>query len=273
MERDDQSRISAALLAALRPLAAMLLRFGIGYREFADACKTAFVLAATDEFGVRGRPTNVSRVAAMTGLSRKEVRRIRDQAGEHFDPPPVRSAPAEVLHRWHTDPAYMSGGRPRPLALDGPAPSFATLVHGCAGDIPPGAIRAELRRVGAIVEMDGGLLEARRRYFVPEGPAARLVEGVGFGLRTLGMTVAHNAAASMADGLRFQRLVHNHRVDPARREEVEAHLQGRLQDLSEEIDDYLAEVEGPAGAGIDLGVGLYVYADAKDPAPGPRPLP
>ena len=56
----------------------LLLRHEIGFREFSDLAKAAFVQVATEDYGIRGRPTNISRVAVMTGLTRKEVKRLRD---------------------------------------------------------------------------------------------------------------------------------------------------------------------------------------------------
>ena len=80
MQDTAQREILQALLVALRPLARALLRAGIGYREFEEISKTAFVDVSTRDYGLRGRPTNISRVAVMTGLTRKEVRRIREKS-------------------------------------------------------------------------------------------------------------------------------------------------------------------------------------------------
>jgi hypothetical protein len=266
----DQSRLRGALLGALRPLAAMLLRFGIGYREFADVAKAAFVDAATAEFGVRGRPTNLSRVAAMTGLTRKEVRRIRAvQLGAQEAGP--GTLPADVLHRWFTDPRYADApGSPRVLASDGAEPSFASLVRECASDIPPGAVRAELRRVGAIEETPAGSLRAIRRHVVPPSALDALLEGLTTGVRPVTMTVDWNAAAGPGVLRRFQRAVTNRCVPAARRGEVEAVLRQRLTAWTEEVDDYLAGVEAvddepgsPAPPPTTLGVGMYYFEDSR----------
>ena len=74
-----KQRVLNAFLLVMRPVVRILLRYGIGYREFAEITKTAFVDIASSDFGIRGRPTNISRVAVMTGLTRKEVRRLRDK--------------------------------------------------------------------------------------------------------------------------------------------------------------------------------------------------
>ena len=67
MQDDIQRQILGAILLVMRPIARALLRVGVGYREFSEIAKTAFVETATKEYGLRGRPTNISRVAVMTG--------------------------------------------------------------------------------------------------------------------------------------------------------------------------------------------------------------
>lgn len=268
----DPSRLRAALLGALRPLAAMLLRFGIGYREFAEVARAAFVDAATAEFGVRGRPTNISRVAAMTGLTRKEVRRLRALAAAGTATGPG-TVPAEVLHRWHTDPRYLAHhGVPLELPFEGTGPSFAGLVRACAGDLPAGAIRAELRRIGAVEETPSGALRPVRREVVPATAMDAMLEGFATGLRPVTLTVGWNAAAAGSGGhRRFQRAVTSRHVPLARVAEAEALLRGRLTTWTEEVDDYLAGVEQLPTADetevptVTLGIGMYYF---EEPRPG-----
>jgi hypothetical protein len=58
-----REKIFAALHEAIKPIARALLRSGISFREFSDVAKAAFVQVATEDYGIRGRPTNISRVA------------------------------------------------------------------------------------------------------------------------------------------------------------------------------------------------------------------
>lgn len=174
MRSPAQEKLLNLLYRALKPLVHLLLESGIGHREFSEIAKKAFVDVATKNYGIRGRATNISRVAVMTGLTRKEVKRIRDEdsstEGVGFK---VRSIPgAEVLHRWHTDDEYLDAiGNPKRLlfAKDSTSPGgasedFTGLVKKYAGDIPPGALRTELIRSGAVVIDDGFLRVVRREY-------------------------------------------------------------------------------------------------------------
>src|ERR1700732_1091777 len=79
MAAASTTQVLAATRQWLKPLVHVLIRCGVTWREFAEAAKTAYVEVSTREFGKRGRPTNVSRTAVLTGLSRREVRKQRER--------------------------------------------------------------------------------------------------------------------------------------------------------------------------------------------------
>ncbi len=81
MQEKLKQQVLDGFQLVLRPIVKILLRYGVGFGEFAEVVKTSFVDVASTEFGIRGRPTNISRVAVMTGLTRKEVRRLRNISG------------------------------------------------------------------------------------------------------------------------------------------------------------------------------------------------
>ena len=173
MRSSAQDKLLSILLKALKPLVHMLLEAGIGHREFSEIAKKAYVDVATKNYGIRGRATNISRVAVMTGLTRKEVKKIRDMDGKGSDPDPrLKPIPASVvLSAWYNNDRFKDAdGNPAILEFDADGDSFRQLVKEYAGDIPPGAIRTELKRTGAIEVLSGGRVKALRREFVePEG--------------------------------------------------------------------------------------------------------
>src|SRR5512134_387979 len=69
----------------LRPVVRLLLRCGVTWKEFAELCKVVYVEVAAADFGRRGRPTNASRIAILTGLGRREVKRVREVLEQHGD--------------------------------------------------------------------------------------------------------------------------------------------------------------------------------------------
>ncbi len=177
MQDSIKAQLIRALLVCLRPMVKVLLRCGIGYREFDEVAKTAFVDVATTEYGIRGRPTNMSRVAVMTGLTRKEIRRIRVAIDRGISADDLKTTPlATVLHNWMSNSDYTdSSGNPLDLPFDGESPSFTSLVRQYAGDVPPGAMRTELKRVGCVEETKQGEVRFIKRRVIPKGQEERLI--------------------------------------------------------------------------------------------------
>ena len=198
MQDHINRQILSAFLVVLKPIARILLRYGIGFREFAEVAKTAFVDVASRDFGLRGRPTNISRVAVMTGLTRKEVRRLRDKINDGDNSVVVKTTPLwDVLHHWHSDSDFTDrSGGPLTLPFAGTKGSFSDLVRKYGGDIPPGAMRTELKRVGAVKEVEGGALEVLKRTFRAEEDHDSLVASLIHVVYPVLATVNHNSNSS-----------------------------------------------------------------------------
>lgn len=264
-----QARIRKVLAGVLAPLARTLLRCGVSYTEFAELSKRAFVDAASKDYGVRNRPTNIARVAVMTGLSRKEVSRIRmDRTPASRQVLPHGTLPGAVLNSWHTNPAFLDrAGEPRALSFAGAKNSFSTLVHSVSRDIPPGAIRRELIRAGAIRATSAGKFIPIKRYFVPDSASDRVIIGLELGLTRLAETIAFNSNPTHAAATRFQRFVEGPISRPADLKIAREALQAMLAKFSGNVDDYLSSMDRSQGPGrnkrkaIQAGIGLYYYED------------
>ena len=262
-----QEKVLEGIFGVMCCVARIFLRFSIGYREFSDLAKAAFVQVATDDYGIRGRPTNVSRVAVMTGLTRKEVKRIRD-LGTGFGDAFIskRNPQAELLHYWNTDPRYSDAqGNPIDLSMEGDAPSFRALVRRCAGDIPPGAMKTELKRIGAIAVVRNGLLRVQTREHLPSDAEGRLMIGIDPGLRTLAATIAFNSDPA-DERTRSQKFVDSPKISKTLLPSVQKELEATILEFAVMIDDRLSEIESDDSAAHDdelttVGVGIYFYAD------------
>jgi len=105
----------------LRPIASLLLQCGMTWREFAEVSKSVFVTVASQDYGLKGRPTNVSRVSILTGVSRKEIARVRALLEQEAEPMPNKTTDAtRLLSGWHQDPDFVAPtGEPLVLAPDG----------------------------------------------------------------------------------------------------------------------------------------------------------
>ena len=195
MRSHIQDALLAALEAILRPTVKLLLQSGISYSEFASIAKSVFVQVASDDYKRRGRPANFSQVSAMTGISRKEVSRIRNPKSEIRWTPNMETSPVNtILHQWHFDTDFSDGaGQARALPFEGPL-SFSALVSRYIGDIPPGAMRATLQKTGVLAQDSEGLLVVRQPFFYSRQFDEDFVRGLAFSMSNLGSTLVHNAA-------------------------------------------------------------------------------
>ncbi len=279
MNSDVQSRLLTTVYACLRPFARVLLRSGVTYKSFAEIAKAAFVHEAMLERDVKGRITNASRVAVRTGLSRKEVRRVseltlvkdgpKSGAADHAGPP------ARVLHAWHFDQRFVgTDGSPLDLCFEGESPSFAELVKAVGGDVPPGAVRAELVRAAAVQELENGLLRPTKRYFVPgdfDEKAITVMSGMLFPFIS---GVDHNSNPARKSAGFIQRIAYA-RLSPDDRETFRIWSRGEATRFIEAIDDWLTarEVRGDESTNDPIsGMGVFFY-EGPEAVDIPRPEP
>jgi hypothetical protein len=263
-----RERLLEALGKALEPVVLLLLKSGIGWKDFSDIAKEKFVSVATESFGIRGRPTNLSRVAILSGLDRREVARLRRRATEQRTAPQgYMSKPTQLLHAWYHDPQYLdSSGKPRDLEIEGAEGSFAELVRQCTPGIPLVAMIKELRAAGAVADVDGERLRALKRSYVPRELNENLVRLWGSVLQDVGTTLEHNISREEAQLPRFDRRAISLRVDPRALPEFREMLEREGQAFLERVDDWISAHELSSsvheqGRGIRLGVGVYHIQD------------
>ena len=261
MEERKQT-VLAAFRLIFRPIARILLLAGITWKEIAEVCKATLVEVASDEFGIKGRPTNVSRVAILTGFTRKEVSRLRNLlATEDVSSVERMNHATRVLTGWYTDAEFLDAdGSPRALHVDGENGSFASLCRRFASDVPATTMLKELKQVGAVIDSSSGQLIAQTRYFMPRQMDPERVMSSGSVMEDLGNTIAWNLYREADDAPRFERRAHNIRMPESARPEFQAFLEGEGQEFLERVDEWLSEheiEEGSADKGIRLGLGAY----------------
>lgn len=269
MDSRSRTLVLNACRLALKPVVRLLLRCGITWKEFADLGKTVFVEVATAEFGIRGRPTNMSRVAILTGINRAEV--ARQRALLEQDAPMVAtysSAATRVLSGWHQDAGYMEGGEPVELPIQGAAPSFEDLCRRYGGTVPLTALLKELRSVGAVGDGTAGLLRALQRTYIPQAldPEKALIGGTLIG--DLGNTVVYDLVAPAGTPLRFARRATNPLVPATEADAFREFVNVEAQRFLETVDDWLtahemdeARARAQGVTLVRLGAGAYQVQD------------
>lgn len=276
--------VLSACRQLMEPIIGILLRNGVTHKDLALICKQLYVQVASKEFGIRGRHTNLSRVAMLTGIDRKEVARIKeawqndDQSSQNQQ---HQDRLTRLLSAWHQDPDFSTTDHhPLPLTIDGDQQSFAALARRYGGDLPASALLKELKRVGVVedvdVDSDVGTHEqkiiATKRYFVPAQSDPGALLRAGSVLKDMGATLHHNlytANQQKQQPLRFERRASNAQMPletaAAFREFVEQEGQAFL----EKIDAWLSEHEqiNPDNNApqLRLGVGTYLFSNLIEP--------
>lgn len=274
MQEKLRKQVLNALLIVVRPVVKILLRYGIGYREFVEIVKTAFVDVASSDYGIRGRPTNISRVAVMTGLTRKEVRRLRDKIAEGGDRITVKTTSlSDVLHHWYAQDEFTSAdGAPIALPYSGENGSFSSLVRRFGGDIPAGAMRTEMKRVGAVEEGEDGLLTIIERTFRPSEDHDTLVTTLIHAAYPVLSNIVHNTDPERTGDSWVNRVAFTRNLRPSEYGRFRRIAKDRMVEFVESIDDvFMAfesinsheDIESDSKA---VAIGVFYFEECDDNA-------
>jgi len=270
-----EKAISSAILKLMRPLVRILLRNGIPFMTFAELAKRVYVSVASEEFAIEGRKASVSRVSVITGLSRKEISRVKETAGSDDDISVQRyNRAARVIGGWINDPKFNDeSGDPGDLDVDNGEISFAELVRLYSGDVPARAILDELVRVGSVTRTGEGRVRLLARAYVPQTGETDKISILGTDAADLMSTIDHN----MTDGNKepmFQRKVSYDNLPVEAVVEIRKlsakHAQELLELLSRRIAEHDRDVNPEAGGTgrLRAGVGVYYFEENVGEARG-----
>ena len=259
---DAKTAATAALRLLVRPIARIMLRAGVNWREFADVCKATYVEVATEDFGIGGRPTNISRVSIMTGMTRKEVRRLRtllqDANPEDFN---RMNNATRILAGWYQDDEYLDNdGQPAELPPTGEAKSFEALCRKYSGDVAATTMLKELKHVGAVAESTDGTLTAKKRYYMPALMDPEQMLRSGSVLEDVAYTVAYNLNRKPEDPSHFERRATNTNIAAKAVPEFHEYIQKEGQAFLELVDAWLTDHEAADDDDkeiVQLGLGAY----------------
>ncbi|HEX6827782.1 MAG TPA: DUF6502 family protein [Burkholderiales bacterium] len=162
-----------ALLRLLRPLVRFLLSQGITYPLLIEQLKELYVDVASQDFRLDEKRQTDSRVSLISGVHRKDVRRLRDTGTLAKDAAPASvSLGAQLVAAWTGMPEYLDRrGRPLPLprlARERGGVSFEGLVTSVSKDIRSRAVLDEWLRLGVARIDDEDRVCLNVEAFVPE---------------------------------------------------------------------------------------------------------
>ena len=266
---------SPALLQAvqrlLRPLARLLMAYGVNFVAFSNLAKGVFVDVAARDFHNPGDPVSDSRVSLLSGVHRREVKRLREAMLRQAAPSPVVSLGAQVVSRWCADAAFVDH-RHCPLALprlasQGGDASFERLVESVSKDIRSRAVLDEWLRLGVVT------LDAADRVHLVEHafvPARGLDEKCFY----LGKNIADHLAATthnLLDGQPpfLERSVYCDGLTPESVDRLRVLSRELAVAAMQEINRKSLELQeadrGQADASQRMAFGVYYYAEDSKP--------
>lgn len=183
---EPSSALLASIARILRPLARLLIARGITLPAAVEMLKDAYVKVAITDFRLGDAPPPDTRVSLLTGVHRKDIRRLRDESRSPQDMTALNVL-SEVVTRWATDRRYRTrDGRPRVLSRSPGARSsvsFASLAYSISSDLKPRPILDELVRLGMASVDEAENVTLHVEAFVPPRDADErnffLCENVG----------------------------------------------------------------------------------------------
>ena len=266
--RTIQPLLSAAAVL-LRPLVRTLLRHGIPCDALSAVAREVYVRVAAEEFALPGKKQTTSRVSILTGLTRKEVRRILTTAEAQNQETTERyNRAARVIAGWVRDKEFQDkSGTLLSLPIEGEKASFGALVRRYSGDLLVRAMLDELLRVGAVRKTKDGRIRLQARSYVPQQSATDKLHILGADTADLMATIAHNLDVQAIP--RYQRKVMYDNVPVEAVREFQRLSAERAQAFLEDLDQWLSQRDrdvNPAISGTGrkrVGMGIYYFEDEE----------
>jgi len=265
-----QKTLHQAVRRILTALVRTLLRNGMAYGEFDQIARKCFADVAYRDFAPSGKKQTVSNIAIVTGLNRKEVKRMLELDGNQTDSGNRQyNRSIRVIGGWINDLDFLhENGQPRDLPYEG-SQSFASLVRKYSGDMPVVAMQEALVKSGNISISDENYVRLLSHAYVPADDPLENIAILGVDTSQLIDTINHNITAA-SNHLRFQRKASNHQVSVAAIPAVKRLLARKGQAFLEEVDHYLSEHQTDDGDTSELSVGLFYHESSDDKLDNPK---
>ncbi|MNX43802.1 hypothetical protein D3C86_742660 [compost metagenome] len=270
----QSSTLPTSLLKALRhvmqPLVRLMLRKGVTYLVFADLLKEVFVEVADREFRLGEKAPTDSRISLLTGVHRKDVRRLRNTGDPAASTLPENiTFGAQLVNAWASAPFCNDAGQPLPLprlASVGGDRSFDALVAKVSTDIRARVVLDEWLRLGVVRLDEQERVHLEAQAFVPQKGFDEKAAYLGHNLHDHACAAVHNLS-SEAPAF-FERSVHYDALAPMSVEALREAVASEGMQALLSFNRLAAELEFRDLPSLEprqrITVGLYFYTEATD---------
>jgi hypothetical protein len=234
------------------------------FPALSDLLRELYVNVAEYDFALADREQTDSRVSLLTGIHRKEVRRLRGAGA------PVRLVPASVsrssmiIARWIAAPEFTDEkGGPRPLRRagdPGEGPSYEDLVESVTRDVRPRAVLDEWLDRGMVVIDEDGRIRLADAAFAPRAGDDRQLYYFGRNLHDHLAAAVENVLA--AEPPFFERAVHYEGVSRDMAEKMLALSRKLAFEALQGVNrDAQREIRNDPGGTWRWNLGFYLYSE------------
>jgi len=184
-----------AIRKILRGLVRLALHFRMAYPQMTELLKSVYVEVAEDEFSLPKKAQTDSRLSMLTGIYRKDIKRIREQRNDDDEMPFSVNIGGKLVSRWTNTEEYQDkDGNPQQLPLKSTSGvSFTKLVRDvCKQDIRPNIILDEWLDLGIITLLENDSVKLNQQAFIPSKGFDEKVFFIGHNLSDHLSAATHN---------------------------------------------------------------------------------
>jgi hypothetical protein len=270
-----------ALMRILRPVVKLMIHLGMPLQSFIEVLKATYVEVAEKHFAEEGRPLTDSQVSVLTGVHRKDVRRLRTQPLQSDSLTP--SLAMQVASAWTGISGLLDEeGLPRPLArrnakmVNGQAAqatelklgtkTFDDLVESMTSDVSATAVLKDMQRQNMVQEVAPDVYQLLTTWFITDD---RLSDKIGL----LSQHIHDRIDASVQNLMTGNRF---HRIHSVYANAVSAETVERLKEtfdrdgvkILHKLNSRIVQGEQTLVSGqqpVRMSCGFYIYSEPLNP--------
>ena len=267
MDIQHRSALTGMAGAVLRPLIKVLIRHNFTHSDLTELVRKSYVEVAYDAFAKPERRMTYSRAALLTGLSRKEVVRLRKLIEKEEQHGPSRVA-MQVVQGWLSDTHFLThDSKPKSLKINEGNASFIKLVQKYAPGVNHADVLEQLNRTGLTSQADAQTVTLVRSEYIPQHEEMEKIRVMSVCVSDLFTTAVHRTNSSISD-IRFQRQLVYSGIEESLAKRFHDVGSERAIALFETLEEFLFSGRAHSEAnqsesGKRVGLGIYYFEGAN----------
>lgn len=268
-----------AMAQLLRPLARLMIDHGVQLPAMLELLKSALVDEAQSAYALEKKGSSDTRIALLTGVHRKDVRRLRDATPSAPGASTMLPLAASVVARWISEPRFLNADQTPRLLARTPGrgslgePDFTSLVAEVSRDVGARAVLDELVRLGVVEWRDDGFVALRSSGFVPQEGRGESFYFLAANLSDHLAASVHNLKPGQSAPLMLEQSAFSQSLSAFQAEQLHAlarRLWGKaLQQFLQTASVAEQRSENDTGARHRVRFGVYFYDALQDDAQAP----